>query len=239
MKVLAIIPARKGSKGIKNKNIQILNGHPLIAYSISAAVQSKKVHRIICSTDSKKIATIARKYGAETPFIRPSKHAKDFSTDLEVFTHCLNWLKKNENYTPNLIVHLRPTSPVRFLKDIDKGLRIITKKNDIDSIRSVSEPLTTPYKMWKKNSEGNLEPILKLKKNKEPYNTARQLLPKIFAQTGTLDIMRIGTILKKKSMTGNKIYPLFINIEHYVDIDTMMSLKIAENIIKAANCIKP
>jgi CMP-N,N'-diacetyllegionaminic acid synthase len=239
MRVLAIIPARKGSKGIKNKNIQMVNGHPLIAYSISAAVQSKKVNRIICSTDSKKIATIARKYGAETPFIRPNKYAKDLSTDLEVFTHCLNWLKKNENYTPNLVVHLRPTSPVRFLKDIDKGLRIMKKKINIDSIRSVSEPLTTPYKMWKKKSDGNLEPILTLKNNKEPYNTARQLLPKIFAQTGTLDIVRIGTILKKKSMTGDTIYPLFINIDHYVDIDTIRSLRIAENLIKTSNCIKP
>lgn len=128
MKVLAIIPARKGSKGIKNKNIQLLNGHPLIAYSICAAVKSKNINKIICSTDSKKIAKIARKYGAETPFIRPKKYAADFSSDLEVFKHCLNWLKKNENYTPDFIVHLRPTSPIRFLKDISKGLEIIYKK---------------------------------------------------------------------------------------------------------------
>lgn len=239
MKVLAIIPARKGSKGIKNKNIQIVNGHPLIAYSISAAVQSKNINKIICSTDSKKIATIARKYGAETPFIRPDKYAKDLSSDLEVFSHCLNWLKKNEDYIPDLIVHLRPTSPIRFLKDIERGLKVISKVKDIDSIRSVSDPLTTPYKMWKKNTEGNLEPILMLKNNKEPYNTARQLLPKIFAQTGTLDIMRTSTILKKKSMTGDKIHPLFINQEYYVDIDTISSLKIAEKVIKITNCIKP
>lgn len=239
MKVLAIIPARKGSKGIKNKNIQLLNGHPLIAYSISAAIKSKTINKIICSTDSKKIAKIARKYGAETPFIRPNKYAKDFSSDLQVFTHCLNWLKKNENYIPDFVVHLRPTSPIRFLKDISKGLDIIYKKKNIDSIRSVAEPLTTPFKMWKKKSDGSLEPVLHLKNISEPYNTARQLLPKIFAQTGTLDIIKTDTILKKKSMTGKKIYPLFIDKKHYVDIDTHSSLKIAESIIKSSNCVKP
>lgn len=239
MKVLAIIPARKGSKGIKNKNIQMLDGHPLIAYSVVAAVKSKNIHRIICSTDSKKIAKIAREYGAETPFIRPNKYANDLSNDFEVFSHCLKWLKKNEGYIPDLVVQLRPTSPIRFLKDIDKGLSIISKYKKIDSIRSVSEPLTTPYKMWKKNSKGNLEPILSLVNNKEPYNTARQLLPKTYAQTGTLDIMRTGTILNKKSMTGDIIYPLLIEQKYFVDIDTFGSLQIAENIIKNTSCIKP
>tara|TARA_A100001011_G_scaffold400523_1_gene515894 strand:+ start:15841 stop:16560 length:720 start_codon:yes stop_codon:yes gene_type:complete len=239
MKVLAIIPARKGSKGLKDKNIQMLNGHPLISYSIVAAVKAKKINKIICSTDSKKIALIARRYGAETPFIRPSKYAKDLSTDLEVFTHCLKWLKKTENYTPDLIVHLRPTSPIRFLKDIDKGLKIILKNKSIDSVRSVSDPFTTPYKMWKKNYNGNLVPLLKLKNNNEPYNTARQLLPKIFAQTGTLDITRAATIFKKKSMTGDNIYPLFIKNKHFVDIDNSINLRAAEHVVKITNCIKP
>ena len=96
MKVLAIIPARKGSKGIKDKNIRLLNGHPLISYSVCAAKKIKKINRIICTTDSNKIAATARRYGAETPFLRPRKYAKDFSSDLEVFEHCLNWLKEKE-----------------------------------------------------------------------------------------------------------------------------------------------
>jgi N-acylneuraminate cytidylyltransferase len=239
MKVLAIIPARKGSKGIKDKNIHALNGHPLISYSICAAKKIKKIDRIICTTDSDKIAAIARRYGAETPFIRPGKYAKDLSSDLEVFEHCLKWLKDNEKYIPDIIVHLRPTSPIRFIKDITRGIKIISKNMGIDSVRSVSEPLTTPYKMWKINAKGNLVPLLKIKNNKEPYNTARQLLPKIYAQTGTLDILRVSTILKKKSMTGNKIYPLFIKQEHFVDIDKIGSLRIAENLIKINKCIKP
>ena len=93
--------------------------------------------------------------------------------------------------------------------------------------------------MWKINAKGNLAPLLKIKNYKEPYNTARQLLPKIYAQTGTLDIIRVSTILKKKSMTGNKIYPLFIKQEHFVDIDKISSLRIAENLIKINKCIKP
>ncbi len=239
MKVLAIIPARKGSKGIKNKNIQPLNGHPLIAYSIAAAVKSKKIDRVICSTNSEKIAKVARQYGAETPFLRPDRYSQDHSSDIEVFSHCLKWLYKNEGYTPEFVVQLRPTSPIRFLKDIDQGFNIIHRIKDIDSIRSVSEPTTTPYKMWQLDSKGNLEPILSLKNNKEPYNTARQLLPKVYAQTGTLEIIRTNTILTKKSMTGDKIYPLFINQKFFIDIDTMSSMQIAENVIKNTNCIKP
>ena len=239
MKVLAIIPARKGSKGIKDKNIRKLNGHPLISYSVCAAKKIKKINRIICTTDSKKIASIARRYGAETPFLRPGKYAKDLSSDFEVFKHCLSWLNEKENYIPDIIVHLRPTSPIRFAKDIKRGLNIILKNPQIDSIRSVSEPFTTPYKMWKTNAKGNLVPLLKLKNNKEPYNTARQLLPKIYAQTGTLDFIRNSTIIKKKSMTGKNIYPLFIKQEHFVDIDQVGTLLIAENLIKKTNCIKP
>ncbi len=113
MKILAIIPARGGSKGLKNKNILPLLGHPLIAYSIKASLDSKRINRVIVSTDSKEIAVVAKQYGAEVPFMRPAEIAQDMSTDMEMFLHALGWLKKNEDYVPDIIVHLRPTSPVR------------------------------------------------------------------------------------------------------------------------------
>ena len=111
--VLAIIPARGGSKGIPRKNIRPFAGYPLIAYSIAAGLQAKTVTRVIVTTDDDEIAEVARSYGAETPFLRPAELAQDLTTDLPVFQHALNWLASHEDYHPDVIVHLRPTSPVR------------------------------------------------------------------------------------------------------------------------------
>ena len=238
MEILAIIPARKGSKGLKNKNIISLRNHPLIAYSIAAAKKSKDITRVICSTNSKVISNIAKKYGAEVPFYRPENLSRDFSSDYSVFKHALEWLKNNENYTPDIVVHLRPTSPLRNLEMIKKGIRILKKNKKVDSIRSVSIPHTTPFKMWKKKSNGQLIPLLKIRGLKEPFNTARQLLPEIWAQTGTLDIIRTKTITKKRSMTGQFIFPLEIDSKYYVDIDDEFSLVLAETMMKKLNCIK-
>ena len=113
MEILAIIPARGGSKSIPRKNIRPLAGHPLIAYSIAAGRQSRLVTRTIVSTDDEEIAAVARQYGAETPFLRPAEFAQDNTTDFPVFTHALGWLKEHEGYQPDIIVQLRPTSPIR------------------------------------------------------------------------------------------------------------------------------
>ena len=237
MKILAIIPARKGSKGLKNKNIIPLCNHPLIAYSITAAKKSKDITRVICSTNSRNISKIAKKYGAEVPFYRPENLSQDFSSDYSVFRHTLKWLEKNENYTPDIVVHLRPTSPLRNLEMIKRGIKILKKNKKIDSIRSVATPHTTPFKMWKKKRNGQLMPLLKIKGLKEPFNTARQLLPDIWAQTGTLDIIRTKTIMKQNSMTGRIIFPLEIDSKYYVDIDDEFSLVLAETMMKKLNCI--
>ena len=122
-KVLAVIPARGNSKSIKNKNIKLLFGKPLIYYSINIAKQSKLINRVIVSSESKKIINIAKKYGAEAPFIRPKKFSKDNSRDLGVFLHCLKWLKKKENYIPDLIVNLRPTYPFSSVNIIIKDIK--------------------------------------------------------------------------------------------------------------------
>jgi N-acylneuraminate cytidylyltransferase len=110
--VLAVIPARGGSKGIPRKNIRNFAGHPLIAYSIEAALLAKTVTRVIVTTDDEEIAAVARQYGAETPFIRPAEYAQDQTLDLPVFQHVIAWLAENENYHPDVVVQLRPTSPV-------------------------------------------------------------------------------------------------------------------------------
>ncbi len=239
MEILAIIPARAGSKGLPGKNILPLNGHPLIAYSVAAGVKTPEITRVICSTDSIDIAKVARDYGAETPFMRPSQMAQDYSNDIEAFSHALRWLEVNEDYVPDIVVQLRPTSPIRFVSDIQKAINSLVKDPELDSVRAVSEPLTTPYKMWTMNNEEILQPLLSLHCNLEPYNSARQELPEIWAQTGTLEVIRSATIKYKKSMTGDKILGLKIDADTYVDIDTLNSFLLAELVLKNTNCIRP
>ena len=238
MKVLAIIPAKKISKGLLNKNIKKLDGHPLLSYSIAAGLKCSSINRVICTTNSKKIANIAKKYGAEVPFLRPDKYCRDNSSDMEFIKHCLNWLKNNENYKPDLIVQLRPTSPIRYTKHLNEAIKKIKNIKSADSLRAVSSPITTPYKMWKIKNQF-LNPLLNLNKNKEPYNTPRQKLPKVFAQTGYVDIIRYNTIFKMNSLTGKKILSYVVPEHTYVDVDDKLSFEIAQIYIKKFNSVKP
>jgi len=239
VEILALIPARGGSKGLPGKNILPLNGHPLIAYSVAAGLKTPEITRVICSTDSADIAKVARDYGAETPFMRPPELAQDYSNDLEAFSHALKWLEINEGYVPDIVVQLRPTSPIRFISDIQSAINSLSDHPEIDSVRAVSEPTTTPYKMWITDNKGLLSPLLTLSGNPEPYNTARQELPEIWAQTGTLEVIRTSTIMNKKSMTGEKIHALKIDSSTYIDIDTLNSLLLAAIVMKDINCVKP
>lgn len=239
MNILAIIPARGGSKGLQGKNIKIINGHPLIAYSIQAALATKAITRTIVSTDSEEIAEIAIKYGAEVPFIRPSELANDMSRDFEVFLHAINWLKKNENYSPELIIHLRPTSPIRFVVDIEECISLMINNPKADSLRIVTPAQTTPYKMWVIDKEDAfLKPLLKLNGIKEPFNEPRQNLPTVYWQVGTLDVIRTRVILEKSSMSGKHIVPFIIDTKFAADIDDLNSFEAATEIIQKYDCIK-
>ena len=238
MKILSIIPARGGSKGIKNKNILPLLGHPLIAYSIKAALDSEKINRVIVSTDSEEIADIARSYHAEVPFFRPSEFAQDMSTDMETFIHALEWLKINEDYVPDILVQLRPTSPVRFSKEIDLCIDKLIASN-ADSLRIVTPTLCTPYKMWTINDRNEfMKPLLTLPNVKDPYNEPRQRLPKVFWQVGILDVIKTNTILEKKSLSGDKILSHIVSNELSIDIDDMASFIKAADVITKNDCVK-
>ena len=222
-----------------NKNILPLAGHPLIAYSIAAALQMEEVMKVICSTDSKKIAQIAMEYGASVPFLRPKELAADNSRDFETFFHCLVWLKETEGFIPDLVLNLRPTSPVRYLEDIRKAIAIISDSTQIDSVRSVSEPYTTPYKMWKMDFDGQIKPLLVLEGMTEPFNSARQELPEVWAQTGSVEVIRESTISKKNSMSGNNIFGLKVDPHSFIDIDSQRSLDFANFLMPNLQCIKP
>ena len=220
--ILAIIPARGGSKGIPRKNIRNFAGWPLMAWSIAAGRQARTVTRVIVSTDDEEIAGIARHYGAQAPFLRPTEFAQDNSTDLPSFEHALKWLAEHEGYKPEIVIQLRPTSPLRPPGMVDQAVKILLDHPDADCVRGVVPAGQNPHKMWRIPQEkGAMTPLLEVDGIDEPYNAPRQILPQVYWQTGHIDAIRVDTILKKGSMTGNKIYPLIIDARYTVDIDNL------------------
>jgi YrbI family 3-deoxy-D-manno-octulosonate 8-phosphate phosphatase len=220
--ILALIPARGGSKGIPRKNIRNFAGYPLIAWSIAAAEQAACVTRTIVSTDDEEIAALAREYGAETPFLRPSELARDQTTDLPVFEHALEWLEQNESYRPDIVIQLRPTSPIRPRDCVDRSVKILMEHADADCVRGVVLAGQNPHKMWRFAGEGQpMKPLLQVDGIAEPYNAPRQILPPVYWQTGHIDAIRVSTIIQKKSLTGDAIYPLVIDPRYTVDIDNL------------------
>ena len=231
MDVIAIIPARGGSKSIPRKNIRPFAGHPLLAYSIAAGLAAQSVRRVIVSTDDEEIAEIARQYGAETPFLRPPQFSQDATPDLPVFQHALQWLDEHEGYRPEMVVQLRPTSPFRRVAHIDQAVELLRANPQADAVRTVCVPFQNPYKMWQIGPDGFLKPILQTE-YAEPYNMPRQALPDVYWQTGYVDAARSATILKKNSMTGEHILPLVIDPSEWVDIDSPGDWRRAERLLE-------
>lgn len=221
--IIAIIPARSGSKSIKNKNIINLFGKPLIYYSINVALKCKHISRVIVSTDSKKIKKIALKYGADVPFLRPKKYSLDNSRDYEVISHALKWLKNNESYEPDLIIHLRPSYPMRDYKFIDKQISIAVKNKNFDAYKSVVEASQTPFKMWFKSKKFIRPVIGDLKK--EYFNYPRQLLRKVYWQNACLDIINPKSLKGYRSISGKKIIPIIMKDNEVYDVDHHSDLK--------------
>jgi N-acylneuraminate cytidylyltransferase len=219
--VLAIVPARGGSKGIPRKNIRPFAGYPLIAYSIAAGLQSQTVTRVLVTTDDEKIVEVARRFGAGAPFLRPAELAEDHSLDLPVFHHALTWLAENENYHPDAIVHLRPTTPLRPPDLVDRAVRILLKHPEADSVRGLTPARQTPFKMWMMDGEDQpIRPLTSVPGIEEPYNAPRQVLPTVYTHTGLIDVIRPATILNLNSMSGHIILPVMFDPDYDVDLDT-------------------
>ncbi len=239
MEILAIIPARGGSKGLPGKNIRPLLHHPLIAYSIKAALDARLVTRTIVTTDAADIAAVARQYGAETPFERPAEVSGDLVTDLQTFTHTLNWLKDNESYVPDYVVQLRPTSPVRMRGMVDACIEKMLQQPEADSLRIITPAPITPYKMWVMQDEQQpMQPLMQLPELDEFYNQPRQILPKVYWQIGALDVIKTSVITGQQKMSGNVILPYVLDNTFAVDIDDIASFDKAAAVIKANDCIK-
>ncbi len=230
MKILAFIPARSGSKRIPNKNIKLLNGKPLIAYTIESAKKSKYINRIVVSTDSEEIATVAKEYGAEVPFLRPKEISQADSTEMQFFEHALNWFIQNENYEPDLIVQLFPTSPFRKPESIDKAVEEMLQHPEADSLRSVKLCSEHPYKMWT-IEDGYLKPFVK-SEDSNLHTLSYHLFPKVYIQNASIYITKPNTIKEKKSPVGDIIIPFVMGEMESIDINTLLDFQFAEMIMR-------
>lgn len=232
--VLGIIPARGESKSIKNKNIIPLVGKPLIYYSIMTAKKSALLDKVIVSTDSPKIARVAKRYGADVPFLRPKKFARDDSPDIEYLKHALTWLERYRGWNPEIVVILRPTGPLRTVADIDAVIKLM-QETKCDSVRSLSIPEPyNPFKMWRfaGTKSNRIKPLLPTKHfARLGTDVPRQLLPKIYWQNGMVDATR-SKFIRQGRIYGPDIRGLVIDSERAIDIDDLKGIRIAEELIR-------
>ena len=227
-RIVVIIPARSGSKSLINKNILPLHGKPLLCYSVSYALSSKCVDKVVVSTDSELIASIAKECGAETPFLRPNKYSQDNTRDYPVMKHALEFFDGiDEIY--DIYVLLRPTSPVRPSGLIERAIKILENNPSASSVRSVAKIKEHPYRAWCIEGDGSMRGCID--RVEESYNIPRQELPDIYFQTGDIEAIRRVTLLNG-SVSGGRVYPLIIEHDEMVDIDHIHDFKNAEKKLK-------
>lgn len=202
--VLALIPARGGSKGVPRKNIAPLQGHPLIAYSIVASQRCPGIHRTLVSTDCPEIAEIAKAYGADVPFLRPAELAVDSSPDRDFIDHALIWLEAHENYRPDFIVHLRPTTPLRDPTVLERAIDQMKSSSDASSLRSAHAAPETPLKWFLRTPGGFFQPLLPTM-TLEDTNRPRQSFPTVYIPNGYVDILRVSFLKKGISLHGEQM----------------------------------
>jgi len=226
MKVLAIIPARGGSKGVPGKNIRKLNGKPLIGYTVETAKKSKYVNRVVVSTDNQKIANLAKSFGAEIPFVRPKYLAVSSAKTIDVVKHTLKTLKNKFQYEPDIVTLLNPTVPFRKEDAIDESIETLVKSK-ADITVQVKEITTHPYRAyWLKNNF--LKP---LKKDFLKYHQ-RQMFPECYYPTSGISTFWNKNIAKYGHMFGPKIKPIISHDESNIDIDNIFDFFMAEMISK-------
>lgn len=231
-KVLGIIPARGGSKDIPQKNIRLLGGKPLVVWTIEGAKKSKSLNRLVLSTDSEEIAEIAEKYGAEVPFLRPAELARDDSPTIDVIRHCLEHLKKAENYSPDAVVILQPTTPFRKPEDIDKAIALYFQNNmsTVVSVSKVPGHYSPEWQLVIDDVTGVLttlkgENLLKLK-------TRRQLLRDTYYRNGEIYVFNPNNVVRKNSIYGDTVTALITETKVNINIDTDIDFECAEFLLE-------
>lgn len=222
-KILGIITARGGSKGIPGKNIKPLNGKPLIAYTIKAAQESKLLTRAIVSTDYNDIAEVSRKYGGDVPFLRPAEIAQDKSTSIDVVKHALSWLKDNQKEEYDYVMILQPTSPLRTSEDIDECIKIAIEK-DADSVMSMKELDDFSPKKLKKIENGLIRPYFE---EEGAQSAQRQSLDRMYKRNCAVYLTKTEHILNN-DLFGKNSYGYIMPEERSVDTNKPVDFEMAE-----------
>lgn len=205
-KVVALIPARAGSKGVPNKNVRLLGGHSLLAWSIAACLKSSAIDRVIVSTDSAEYAALAQKLGAEAPFLRPAAISGDRSTDYDFIVHALDWLAAEEG-EPDYLVHIRPTTPLRDPKLIDDAVAAFIAAPNATALRSVQEMPESAYKTFEMAEGGQLKRLGADNTDLDGANNARQQFPNTYQANGYVDVLSTAFIRKAKLIHGDHVIP--------------------------------
>ncbi len=232
MEVIALIPARSGSKRIANKNIKLLDKHPLVAYSIRAAVESGVFEKVICVTDDEQYAAIAKYYGAEVPKLRPREISGDKSFDIEWVQWILNYLLTiGESYDAFSI--LRPTNPFRLSSTIQRAWKLFSEQSTADSLRAVQKVKEHPGKMWL--IEGvRMSPLLPFKNDGVAWHSSQYTsLPEVYVQNASLEIAWTNVALNKGSIAGNSIIPFISEGLEGFDINNPEDWILAEHFINS------
>jgi N-acylneuraminate cytidylyltransferase len=228
MNAVAFIFARGGSKGLPGKNLHLFCGKPMIAWSIEHAKSIKRIRRVIVSTDSEEIASVAREFGAETPFMRPPELARDDSPEWLAWRHALNYLLESEGILPDVMVSVPVTAPLRSADDIENCLDVFAK-GETDSVVTVTEAHRSPFfNMVKRNQDGTVSLVI------PPSSTIarRQDAPSVFDMTTVAYVVRPQFVLAHNSLFEGRVHAVTIPLERAIDIDTLLDFQIAEFLMK-------
>lgn len=216
-KVVALIPARAGSKGVPDKNIRMLGGHPLIEWSIMASRRANAVDRVIVSTDSPEYARLSIQFGAEAPFLRPAEISGDKSTDYDFILHALNWLAATGE-EPDFIVHIRPTTPFRDPALVAGAIHAFVNSNDATALRSVHEMSESAYKTFEIAAGGQLKRVGSDSTALDAANNARQQFPATYVANGYVDVLSTRFIRANGLIHGDRVLPFVTPA--VVEVDT-------------------
>ncbi len=234
-KILGIVGIRSGSQGVKNKNIKIFSGKPLVSWILGTAKRSKYINRLIVSTDSTIYSRYAKRFGAEVPCLRPKILASKNSDEIEYIKHMLNFLRKKENYMPDIVVRMLATVPLQKTEDIDGVIKHLIRDKEVDTSIVVSEAKQHPLKALKikknKNKKKSLVAYIDGTTKSIAKNTNRIFFPKAYFRANVI-ATRTEEITKRNSLIGKKVNFKIIPQERSIDIDTELDFKFAEFIHK-------
>ena len=229
-RAVALIPARQGSKRVPGKNVRRLNGHPALAYTIAPAVESGVFDAVLVSTDSEEIADVARYYGAEVPFLRPSSLAGDTSPDIDWLEHMLGELRRQGRDWDSFSL-LRPTSPFRSADTIRRAWARFTAQQGVDSLRAVEKCTQHPGKMWILRGE-RMVPLLPFANGNQPWHsTPYQALPPVYVQNASLEIAWTRVVFEQRTIAGEVIVPFVTEGYEGFDINDRHDWMIAEQLL--------